>query len=35
MRFETFEDVAEEGYEIIPIPGGCLVTSGPRRRRYL
>ena len=31
IRFETFEDVADEGYEIIPIPGGCLVTSGPRR----
>jgi hypothetical protein len=23
----------ERGYDIVPLPGGCLISSGPRRRR--
>lgn len=35
-EIDTFEHFAEEGgWEVVPIPGGCLVSSGPRRhRRY-
>lgn len=33
MEIDSFEEFAGPDFEIVPLPGGCLVTSGPRRRR--
>ena len=32
MEISSFEDLGED-FEIVPVPGGCLITSTPRRRR--
>jgi hypothetical protein len=24
----------DTGFRVVPLPGGCLITSGPRRRSY-